>query len=153
MSRTRRRGVGIARQFARTSLLVLACAIPCLAGNDAVSPTADRFRRLLERTGDQMSEYVEKFSDVRCNEKVVQEKFKNNGKDKIDLREESTYDYLVILSNAGGELNLSESRLAVHEAKADKKNRSLLVSNGFATLVSGVSSPVCQQFRVHRTRG
>ena len=39
-----------------------------------------------------------------------------------------------MLSNTGGELNLSESRLPLHEAKADKKNRSMLVSNGFATL-------------------
>jgi len=81
-----------------------------------------------------MSEYVENFSDVRCTEKVLQEKFKINGNDKIDLKEESTYDYLAILNNAGGELSLSESRLPVHEAKADKKNRSMLVSNGFATL-------------------
>jgi hypothetical protein len=134
MSRPQPIIVMIARRWSLAWLVVLACASPCLAGKDAVSPTADRFQRLLQRTGDEMSEYVEKFSDVRCNEKVVQEKFKNSGKDKIDLREESTYDYLVILSNAGGELSLSESRLAVHEAKADKKNRSLLVSNGFATL-------------------
>jgi len=80
-----------------------------------------------------MSEYLDKFSDVRCTERVLQEKFRN-GKDKIDLKEESTYDYLVMLSNTGGELNLSESRLPVHQAKADKKNRSMLVSNGFATL-------------------
>jgi hypothetical protein len=134
MSRTQHSVIRIARLWTHTLLIVLACAGPCLAGNDAVSPGVNRFRRLLQRTGDEMSEYVEKFSDVRCNEKVVQEKFKNNGKDKIDLREESTYDYLLILSNTGGELTLSESRLAVHEAKADKKNRSLLVSNGFATL-------------------
>src|ERR1019366_10433150 len=89
---------------------------------------------LLQRTGEQMSTYVERFADVRCTEKVIQEKFKNDGKDRIDLREESTYDYLVILTNMGGELSLSESRLPVHEAKADKKNRSMLVSNGFATL-------------------
>ena len=29
---------------------------------------------------------------------MIQEKFRN-GKDKIDLKEESTYDYLVMLSN------------------------------------------------------
>ena len=134
MSRTRHGVIGIARQWTRTLLVLVACAGSSLAGNDTVPPATDRFRRLLERTGNEMSEYLEKFSDVRCNEKVVQEKFKNNGKDKIDLREESTYDYLVMLSNAGGELSLAESRLAVHEAKMDKKNRSLLVSNGFATL-------------------
>ena len=53
---------------------------------------------------------------------------------KVELKEESTYDYLVILTNAGGELNLSESRIPVREAKRDRKNTSMLLSNGFATL-------------------
>ena len=58
-----------------------------------------------------------------------------NGKDKIDLREESTYDYLVILSNTGGELSLSESRLPVARSQGRiRKTGRMLVSNGFATL-------------------
>ena len=126
--------IRIGKRLACAGLLLVACAGYCLAGDAAGSPGTDRFRLLLQRTGDQMSEYVEKFSDVRCIEKVVQEKFKNDGNDKVDLKEESTYDYLVILSNNGGELSLSESRLPVREAKADRKNRSMLVSNGFATL-------------------
>jgi hypothetical protein len=69
---------------------------------------------------------------VKCTERVRQEKLGKN--DKVELKEDSTYDYLVILTNAGGELNLSESRLAVHEAKRDRKNTSMLLSNGFATL-------------------
>jgi hypothetical protein len=124
----------LGKQFVRAALVVVACAGFCLGSDSPASPATDKLPELLQRTGEQMSEYVEKFSDVRCTEKVLQEKFKNNGKDKIDLREESTYDYLVILSNTGEELSLSESRLPVHEAKADKKNRSMLVSNGFATL-------------------
>src|SRR5215467_12760039 len=40
----------------------------------------------------------------------------------------------MILGNQGGELTLSESRLPVHEAKKDRKNTSMLLSNGFATL-------------------
>src|SRR5450755_4004063 len=122
------------KQFVRTALVVLACAGFCLASDNPASPASDKLQNLLQRAGEQMAEYLEKFSDVRCTEKVMQEKFKNDGKDKVDLREESSYDYLVILTNAGGELSLSESRLPVHEAKADKKKRSLLVSNGFATL-------------------
>jgi hypothetical protein len=87
---------------------------------------------LLARTSQHVSAFLEQFSDVKCTEQVTQEKL---GKDnKVERKEESTYDYLVILSNAGGELSLNESRLAVHEAKPDKKNTSLLVSNGFATL-------------------
>ena len=125
------------RHALRTAILVLACAGLCFAGD-----SAEKFQTLLRRTQDQMSAYVDRFSDVRCTEKVLQEKFKNTGKDKnkdkakdkIDLKEESTFDYLVILSNTAGELTLSESRLPVHDAKPDKKNRSMLVSNGFATL-------------------
>jgi len=124
----------IAKQLVRVALVVFACAGICLGSDSPASPGADKLQSLLQRTGEQMSAYLEKFSDVQCTEKVIQEKFRNNGKDKIDLREESTYDYLVILSSTGGELSLSESRLPVHEAKADKKNRSMLVSNGFATL-------------------
>lgn len=115
------------------ALITLACGIVCLGSDVRSSSGSSKLPTLLERTREQMSEYLDQFSDVRCTEKVIQEKFRN-GKDKIDLKEESTYDYLVMLSNTGGELNLSESRLPVHEAKADKKNRSMLVSNGFATM-------------------
>jgi hypothetical protein len=121
----------IARFLLGTTMICCACAL-CF-GSDAPLPAAAKLPDLLQRTGEQMSEYLDKFSDVRCKERVIQEKFRN-GRDKIDLKEESTYDYLMMLSNSGGELNLSESRLPVHEAKVDKKNRSMLVSNGFATL-------------------
>ncbi len=40
----------------------------------------------------------------------------------------------MILTNSGGELNLSESRIPVKEAKRDRRNTSMLLSNGFATL-------------------
>lgn len=114
-------------------LVIWVCTGFCLGTDTPNSAAAEKLPDLLQRTGEQMSEYLDRFSDVRCAERVIQEKFRN-GKDKIDLKEESTYDYLVMLSNTGGELNLSESRLPLHEAKADKKNRSMLVSNGFATL-------------------
>ena len=123
----------VPKRLVGAALAVFACAAFCSGSDSSGSQRPDRFQSLLQRTNDQMSEYVDRFSDVRCTEKVLQEKFKN-GKDKIDLKEESTFDYLVILSNTGGELSLSESRLPVKEAKADKKNRSMLVSNGFATL-------------------
>ena len=87
---------------------------------------------LLNRTSDQVSKFLGQFADVKCTETVTQEKL--GKEDKIELKEESTYDYLVILTSSGGELSLDESRLAVHEAKTDKKNTSLLVTNGFATL-------------------
>jgi hypothetical protein len=100
-------------------------------GHPAFAADADR-NDLLNRTSDQVSKFLGQFADVKCTEKVTQEKL--GKEDKVELKEESTYDYLVILTNNGGELSLDESRLAVHEAKVDKRNTSLLVTNGFATL-------------------
>lgn len=97
--------------------------------------------QLLDRASKQVSGFVEQFSDVKCTEHVTQEKLGEN--DKVLRRAESTYDYLVILSNVGGELTLDESRLEVtdpKQAKKEKKDKEknqsnpLLVSNGFATL-------------------
>lgn len=88
--------------------------------------------QILDRTGKAVSVFVDQLSDVKCTEQVKQEKL--GKEDKVELTENSTYDYLIILTNSGGELSLDESRLAVKEAKQDKKNRSMLVSNGFSTL-------------------
>lgn len=87
---------------------------------------------VLSRTATQVSGFLDQFSDVKCTEQVEQEKFGTDG--KIELKRDSAYDYLVILTNNGGEVALDESRLPVHEAKRDRKNTPLLVSNGFATL-------------------
>lgn len=107
-------------------------AAPCLArtGPDAVQD--DKLTSLLARTSKQTSMFLDQFSDAKCTEQVRQEKLGKD--DKVELKEDSTYDYLVILTDAGGELNLSESRIPLHEAKRDRKNTSMLLSNGFATL-------------------
>ncbi len=108
-----------------------AVVLACLATPPAFA-ASNGLDDVLARTSRQVSDFLEQFSAVKCTERVTQEKL--GKEDKIELKEESTYDYLVILTNAGGELSLDESRLAVHEAKSDKKNTSLLVTNGFATL-------------------
>lgn len=98
----------------------------------AVPSSADEFDDLLARTSKQVEGFLDQFSAVKCSEHVEQDKLNKDG--KVELKQESTYDYLVILTNPGGELTLDESRLEVKQAKADKKNRAMLVSNGFATL-------------------
>ena len=104
----------------------------CFAGTTSASPDAQRLNDLLSRTANQTAGFLDQFSDVKCTEEVRQEKLGKD--DKVELKEDSTYDYLVILTNAGGELNLSESRIPVREAKRDRKNSPMLLSNGFATL-------------------
>ena len=125
----------ISRCGRNASAVVLAVIILAglgVAGTTGASPEAERLSDLLTRTANQTSVFLEQFSDVKCTEQVRQEKLGKD--DKVELKEDSTYDYLVILTNAGGELNLSESRIPVHEAKRDRKNTSMLLSNGFATL-------------------
>jgi hypothetical protein len=113
-------------------MTVLAASAFGLAAAGGGSPEAQKLNDLLARTADQTSIFLDQFSDVKCTEQVQQEKL---GKDnKVELNEQSTFDYLVILTTSGGDLNLSESRLPVHEAKKDRKNTSMLLSNGFATL-------------------
>lgn len=105
-------------------------AVVCLLSRPATA--VDTLDDLLTRTSKQVSGFLDQFSEVKCTEQVTQEKLDKNG--KVEAKADSTYDYLVILTNTGGELSLDESRLPVHEAKPDKKKTSLLVSNGFATL-------------------
>ena len=114
------------KMFRAISVAAICMALtPAFAANDAASD-------LLPRVKDQVAKYLDQFSEVKCSEKVKQEKINAGG--KVELQRDSTYDYLVILTNSGGEVSLDESRLAVGQAKADKKNRPLLVTNGFATL-------------------
>lgn len=121
----------IANLAARGIIFVAILATSCLAAESG-APEARHLSNLLERTAGQTSVFLDQFSDVKCTEQVRQEKLGKD--DKVELKEESAYDYLVIMTNNGGELSLSESRIPLHEAKKDRKNTSMLLSNGFATL-------------------
>jgi hypothetical protein len=113
--------------------LLLAVITMCLSGRMVATET-DPTHDLLDRTSTQISKFLDQFSDTKCTEQVTQEKFKPNG--KVEYKEQSTFDYLVILTNVGGELSLAESRLALRVPNHGKhdKTPSLLISNGFATL-------------------
>jgi hypothetical protein len=91
---------------------------------------------ILARTSKQVTSFVDQFSSVKCTEHVTQEKLAKNN--KVERKADSTFDYLVILTNSSGELSLDESRLAVEDNKRSKKAKNqsapLLISNGFATL-------------------
>src|SRR5579864_5980931 len=116
----------------RCAALAAVLASLCLADTTPPSPDAQKLAQLLQRASQQTAQFLDQFSDVKCTELVRQEKLGKD--DKVQLKEDSTFDYLVILTNTAGELNLSESRIPVHEPKRDKKNTPMLLSNGFATL-------------------
>ncbi len=106
-------------------VFVAAAARPARAASDSLG-------ELLHRTSAQVNAYIERISEVSCNERVVQEKIGDNG--KTVEKEESGFNYLILLSSASGEISLVESRLADEDKPAKKLQRPLLVSNGFATL-------------------
>ena len=113
------------RGFAAALLLVS----PSAAQVDA---RAVGLEDILSRTSALVTRLVDQFSNVQCTENVEQQKLRADG--KIERREESSFNYLVLLTDNAGDLSLQESRIAVHEAKPDKKNTPMLLSNGFATL-------------------
>lgn len=114
-------------------LLLLCTAFATVVCGGQASAARGPLDDLLDRTSVQVTTFLDQFSQVKCTEQVTQEKLGPEG--KLEYRQQSTFDYLVILTNAGGELSLDESRLPVREGAQDKKkNLPLLVSNGFATL-------------------
>src|SRR5579862_3518533 len=120
------------RSLVALTISAVAIAGPCFAGDRPPSSEEQELNTLLARTADQTQVFLDQFSDVKCTEQVRQEKL--GKEDRVEFKEDSTYDYLVILSNTAGELNLSESRIPVREAKRDRRNTPMLLSNGFATL-------------------
>ena len=115
----------------RSTVLVVLLAVSAFA--HAQTPDQLPLEKILDRTSQRVSDFLDQFSNVKSVEQVTQTKLKPNG--KVELEEQSTFDYLVILTNAGGELSLDESRLPVKQATADrKKDISMLLSNGFGTL-------------------
>ena len=89
-------------------------------------------QRAEPRSSERVSAYLDRISEVSCSERVLQEKLGDSG--KTVEKEESAFNYLILLSSADGDINLVESRLADDGRPPKKLQRPLLVSNGFATL-------------------
>jgi hypothetical protein len=109
------------------ALLLCACVF-C----PSASAQTSSLQALLERASSNVAAFLDTISEVNCTEHVTQERIADNGK-TIEKRE-SAFDYLVLLSNAGGELNLVESRVAADSNK-DSDKAPLLLSNGFSMLL------------------
>jgi hypothetical protein len=123
----------LARQYALSAGFALAfsmsLATSTASGAEPVSPS---LQGLLDLTGSTVSTFLDQFSQVKCTEQVSQVKLGKSG--KTEYKEDSTFDYLVLLQANGGELTLVESRLA-ERASRHKQNLPLLVTNGFSTLL------------------
>lgn len=111
--------------------IVLAALVVCLTLTGHSAAQRQPLDDLLARTSAQVSAFLDQFSNVKCTEVVTQLKLGKG--DKIEAKQESTFDYLVILTTTGGQLNLSESRLAGRHSR-EVKSLPLLITNGFATL-------------------
>jgi len=85
-----------------------------------VRAAGDPLEDLLRRTSDQVSSYLDRISEVSCSERVLQEKLGDKG--KTVEKEESAFNYLIMLSSASGDVNLVESRLAEEDKPAKNFN-------------------------------
>jgi hypothetical protein len=85
---------------------------------------------LLDRTGNQVTRFLDQLGKVHCNEDVLQEKLSPKGRTEEKLQ--STFDYVVVTQVNGSEPQLYEGRETQREAHS-KKKVSMLVTNGFAT--------------------
>ena len=91
-----------------------------------------RLDPLLDRTEARVKASLAQISDVECYETVLQAKFAKNG--KVEYKENSRFDYVVLFQSPSGEPVMVESRLA-KEGPNKPKNIPLLLTNGFSTLL------------------
>jgi len=111
-------------QLTASLLLLLAQAAPphALAELDS----------LLDRTARATEKFAAEFPAVACNESVTQAKFVEGP--KIVARQESQFDYLILLNTEGGDFSVEESRLNRGKDRKDPQ-QPLLATTGFAVML------------------
>jgi hypothetical protein len=126
----RRPFASLGKRSARGFIAVLlgACTF-CPPASGATNPLPE----LLDRAGSIASAFLDTISEVSCTEHLTQERVADNG--KTIEKHQSTFDYLVLMSNTGGELGLVESRVGAESSKDAPEKAPLLVSNGFSMLL------------------
>jgi len=102
-----------------------------LAANLAVCRRAAAAANPLDLAEERLVTYVAKLADLHCNEMVLQEKLTPDG--HVEAREQSRFDYLVMMTGDSNDFQLNESRLEAPGAK--HKNLPMLVTAGFSTLL------------------
>jgi hypothetical protein len=108
-------------------------AVAVLSITLGVQPApAQTNEEILQKTTHEVKVFLDELSDVKCTERVTQEKL--NPKGKVQYRQDSTFDYLVIMQAGDDDFLLNESRLPLQEARSSGKNIPFLITNGFSTL-------------------
>lgn len=121
----------IMQRLSRAAALLLTVTVAATVA--AQSPAPNSLDKLLDRASQRISEFLDQFSNVKCTEQVTQQKLRPDG--KVEIEQQSTFDYLVMLTNNGGDLTFNESRLPIKEAKVERRQPvSMLLTNGFSTL-------------------
>jgi hypothetical protein len=121
---------GLARWTWAALLALAVFQTPSVRASDISAP-----ENLLERIAERVELFWTDFSAVNCTETIEQVKL--NPKGNTIQRETTSYDYVILMQLAGNDLNVEESRIQQGKVrtKGTKKNRSLLITDGFATLV------------------
>jgi hypothetical protein len=119
------------------ALLVAALFFAAPAGAFGDRPLNDA----ISRAGKSVEVFWQQFSSITCTENVTQEKLGLQG--KVEYRQQSAFDYLILMSLKGDDLTVDESRL-LQKSEGKSKNLPLLTTAGFPTLLL-VFHPYYQQ--------
>ncbi len=115
----------------RRLLAALAVVAGMFLGSPGCTAESEPIQSVLQRTGKRLEEFMEHIAWVRCMESVTQSKLGKNG--KMEYKEDSLFDSLVLLRLNGDELTVEESR-QLERQTGNPKKQPLLVTNGFSTL-------------------
>ncbi len=110
----------------------LAVAGVMLAASQAHAGTDPTFEELLARTNHSVELFWRHVPTVKCTELLTQEKLGNKG--KVEYKDDSIFDYLLLTSTKGDQVSLEESRL-LRKTVDKAKDRPLLTTSGFSTLL------------------
>lgn len=117
--------------YSRTSVIVSSLFLIASSASAAEPSAPLEVRGLLGRAAKRVELFWDQFSAITCSESVTRQKLEPKG--KVLLDKTATYDYLILLQQAGDDLMVEESR--VLKGKAPKEgDRALLTTAGFSTL-------------------
>ncbi len=104
-------------------------AVP--AGGAGQPRAVPSLAKVLDAIGKEVESFWNYIPGVTCTEVLTQEKLGDKG--KVLFREHSSYDYLVLLQSAGGDIAVDESRIEKSH-KESKAKAPLLTTSGFSIL-------------------